>query len=82
MTMKAIVYNKKALPDKLEYSDVEKPVPNDDEVLVKIISVSLNAADYRSLKMGLIPKKKIFGADIAGIVESAGKSIKQFKPGD
>jgi NADPH:quinone reductase-like Zn-dependent oxidoreductase len=80
--MKAIVFNKKALPDKLVYSDVEKPVPDDNEVLVKIIAVSINAADYRSMKMGLIPKKKIFGADIAGRVESAGKNIQQFKPGD
>jgi NADPH:quinone reductase-like Zn-dependent oxidoreductase len=80
--MKAIVYNKKARPDKLVYSDVEKPVPNDDEVLVKIIAVSVNAADYRSMKMGMIPKKEIFGADIAGKVESVGKNIRQFKPGD
>jgi len=80
--MKAIVYNKKTLPDKLVYSDVEKPVPGDDEVLVKIIAVSINAADWRSMKMGLIPKKKIFGADIAGRIESAGKNIRQFKPGD
>lgn len=80
--MKAIVFNKKALPDKLVYIDVEKPVPDDNEVLVKIIAVSINAADYRSMKMGLIPKKKIFGADIAGRVDSAGKNIQQFKPGD
>jgi len=80
--MKAIVFNKKANPDKLVYCDVEKPIPNDNEVLVRIIAVSVNAADYRSMKMGLIPKKKIFGADIAGIVESAGRNIQQFKPGD
>ena len=80
--MKAVVYNKKGLPDKLIYCDVEKPVPNDNEVLIKVITVSANAADYRSIRMGLIPKKKIFGADIAGRVESVGKNIQQFKPGD
>lgn len=80
--MKAIVYNKKALPDKLVCCDIEKPVPSDNEVLVKIRAVSVNAADYRSMKMGLIPKKKIFGADIAGIVASVGKNIQQFKSGD
>ena len=80
--MKAIVYNKKAYPDKLVYSDIEKPVPNDNEVLVKIMAVAVNAADYRSMKMGLIPKKKIFGADIAGRVESVGINIRQFKAGD
>jgi NADPH:quinone reductase-like Zn-dependent oxidoreductase len=82
MKMKAVVYNRKGLPDKLIYCDVEKPVPNDNEILVKIRAVSANAADYRSMKMGLIPKKKIFGADIAGNVEIAGKNIEKFKPGD
>jgi NADPH:quinone reductase-like Zn-dependent oxidoreductase len=57
--MKAVVYNKKGLPDRLIYCDVEKPVPDDNEVLIKVLAVSANAADYRSMKMGLIPKKKI-----------------------
>lgn len=80
--MKAVVYDKKASPEKLVYCDVDKPVPGDREVLIKIKAVSLNAADYRSMKMGIIPKKKIFGADIAGVVESAGKEITSFKAGD
>jgi NADPH:quinone reductase-like Zn-dependent oxidoreductase len=80
--MKAVVYAKKGLPDKLIYRDVEKPVPSDDEVLIKIVAASVNAADYRSMSMGIIPKRRIFGADIAGRVESAGKNILQFKPGD
>jgi len=80
--MKAVVYNKKAKPDKLVYCDTDKPVPNDDEVLIKIHAVSVNAADYRSMKMGMIPARKIFGADISGIVESAGRNVKLFKPGD
>lgn len=80
--MKAIVYNKKGSPDKLIYSDVEKPQPSNIEVLIKIHAVSANAADYRSMKMGIIPKRKIFGADIAGRVEAVGKNIRQFKPGD
>jgi NADPH:quinone reductase-like Zn-dependent oxidoreductase len=80
--MKAVVYNKNSSPDRLTYCDVEKPVPNDNEVLVKIHAVSANAADYRSMKMGIIPKRRIFGADVAGRVESVGKNIRQFKPGD
>jgi NADPH:quinone reductase-like Zn-dependent oxidoreductase len=80
--MKAVIYNKSSSPDKLNYCDINKPVPNDNEVLIKIKAVSLNAADYRSMKMGLIPKKKIFGADISGCVESVGKNITQLKPGD
>jgi len=80
--MKAVLYDKKASPGKLVYCNIDKPVPKDNEVLIKINTVSLNAADYRSMKMGLIPKGKIFGADISGCVESAGKNITQFKPGD
>jgi NADPH:quinone reductase-like Zn-dependent oxidoreductase len=80
--MKAVIYDKKGSPDKLVLSEVEKPVPGDDEVLIRVQAVSLNAADYRSMKMGIIPKKKIFGADVAGIIESAGKNIKEFRPGD
>jgi NADPH:quinone reductase-like Zn-dependent oxidoreductase len=80
--MKAVVYNKKGSPEKLVYSEIDKPVPGDNEVLIKVHAVSLNAADYRSMKMGIIPKRKIFGADIAGIIETAGKNITQFKSGD
>ena len=80
--MKAVVYNRKSFPDKLVFCDINKPVPNDNEVLIKVHAVSLNAADYRSMKMGLIPKRKIFGADIAGQIESVGKNISLFKPGD
>jgi len=80
--MKAVVYNKKGTPDRLIYCDVEKPVPDDNEVLIKVVAVSANAADYRSIRLGLIPKKKIFGADIAGRVEMAGINIRRFKPGD
>ncbi len=80
--MKAIIYYKKGSPEKLVYSEIDKPVPRDNEVLIKVQAVSLNAADYRSMKMGIIPKRKIFGADIAGIIEAAGKNITLFKPGD
>ena len=80
--MKAVVYDKSNSPDVLVFRDVEKPIPNDNEVLVKIYAVSVNAADYRSMKMGIIPKRKIFGADIAGRVEAVGKNINKFTIGD
>jgi NADPH:quinone reductase-like Zn-dependent oxidoreductase len=80
--MKAVVYKKSAKPDRLVYCDVEKPAPKDDEVLVSIRAVSVNAADYRSMKMGMIPSRKIFGADISGVVESTGKNVTLFRPGD
>ena len=80
--MKAVVYDKKGSPDKLIFKNVEKPSPNDNEVLIKIYAASINAADYRSMKMGMIPKKKIFGADVSGKVELVGKNIQKFNPGD
>ena len=80
--MKAVVYDKKSLPEKLIYCDVDKPLPNENELLIKVWAVSLNAADYRSMKMGIIPRRKIFGADIAGSVESVGNNVRRFKPGD
>jgi NADPH:quinone reductase-like Zn-dependent oxidoreductase len=80
--MKAVVYNKSGSPDVLTIHEVEKPVPNDNEVLVRIAAVSINAADYRSMRMGIIPKRRIFGADIASRVEAVGKNINKFAVGD
>jgi NADPH:quinone reductase-like Zn-dependent oxidoreductase len=80
--MKAVIFNRKAPSEKLIYCDVDKPVPDDNEVLIKVHAVAANAADYRSMKMGIIPKRKIFGADISGIIEAAGKNITLFNPGD
>ena len=80
--MKAVVYEKSNSPNSLVLREVEKPIPNDNEVLVKIYAVSVNAGDYRSMKMGIIPKQKIFGSDIAGRVEAVGKHINRFAIGD
>lgn len=79
--MKAVVYEKRSSPNALFLREMEKPIPSDNEVLVKIFAVSVNAADYRSMKMGIIPKRKIFGADIAGRVEAVGKNISRFAIG-
>ena len=80
--IKAVLYNKKGKSEKLSLHQIDKPVPNDNEVLIRVHAVSLNAADYRSMKMGIIPKRKIFGADVAGRIESVGKNTSIFKPGD
>ena len=91
--MKAIVYAKYGPPNVLQLKDVEKPAPEDDEVLIKVHATSLNAADWHLLRgkpflirlMGfgiLKPKNNILGADIAGRVESVGRKVKQFQPGD
>lgn len=90
--MKAIVFEKYGSPDVLEFKEVEKPSPGDNDVLIKVHASSINAADRRLLRAdpfiarlytGIIkPKFKILGADIAGRVEAVGKNIKQFRPGD
>jgi NADPH:quinone reductase-like Zn-dependent oxidoreductase len=80
--MKAVLYDKKGTPEKLSLYEIDKPVPGDNEVLIRVHVVSLNAADYRSMNMGIIPKSKIFGADVAGSIESVGTNTSLFKPGD
>ena len=80
--MKAVVYDKSKRPDALVYREAEKPVPGDNEVLIRVHAAAVNAADSRSMKMSAIPKRKIFGCDIAGVVEIAGKNISRFKAGD
>jgi NADPH:quinone reductase-like Zn-dependent oxidoreductase len=79
--MKAVVFDKRS-PVPLVYCDVEKPVPQAGQVLVKVHAVSINAADYRSMQLGIIPKNRIYGADIAGTVEALGDGVTQFKVGD
>lgn len=91
-TMKAIVYTEYGSPDVIQFKEVEKPVPNDNEVLIKVHAASVNAADWHYLRgtpwlfrlaCGLFKPKNIFlGADVAGRVEAVGKNVMQFQPGD
>ncbi len=90
--MKAIVYTKYGPPDVLKLEEVEKPTPREDEVLIKVHAASINDWDWELLRgkpfvnrllFGLLkPKIKILGVDIAGRVESVGRNVKQFQPGD
>jgi len=93
--VKAVVYTKFGPPDVLELKEVEKPVPKDNEVLIKVHATSVNAIDiiFRSgakMLFGLTklmagfkkPKCKILGFDASGEVESVGKNVKKFKKGD
>jgi NADPH:quinone reductase-like Zn-dependent oxidoreductase len=91
--MKAIVYTKYGSPDVLQLKEIEKPVPKNNEVLVEVKAVSVNAYDWhlltadifpmRLMGVGLFnPKNTILGADIAGQVEAVGRNVKQFQPGD
>lgn len=90
--MKAIVSNQYGSPDTLEYKEVEKPVANENQVLVKIQAASINKGNLILLKgepylarlaFGLRkPKFQIPGGDIAGTVVEVGKNVKQFQLGD
>jgi len=90
--MKAAVYNRYGPPDVVQIKDVEKPVPGDDEVLIKVRAASVNPADWHlvrgkpylfRLTIGLRrPKINRLGADVAGVVEAVGRNVTQFKPGD
>lgn len=79
--MKAIIYDK-SVPGKLELREVEKPAPGKGEVLVRVRAVSINAADYRSMKLGIVPKRHIYGADIAGTVVETGEGVSRLAVGD
>jgi len=91
--MKAIVIEKYGSPDVLQFREVERPTPNDNQVLVRVQAASANPLDWhlmrgepfiaRLMGTGLLkPKSSKVGADVAGRVEAVGKDVTQFKPGD
>lgn len=95
--MKAIVYTKYGPPEVLYFKEVEKPIPKENEVLVKVKATTVTVADVRArsftvptllwiparLALGFRkPKKEILGTELAGEVESVGKKVKKFKVGD
>ena len=90
--MKAFIYERYGPPATLRMGEVDKPAPNADEVLVKVLAVSVNAADWHALRgkplfsratLGwLRPKHQILGVDIAGQVEAVGPNVTRFQPGD
>lgn len=90
--MKAITYSKYGPPDVLQINDVEIPVPNDNEVLIKVRAASVNPLDWHFMRgtpypvrlmTGLLkPKVERLGVDVAGHIEVVGKNVTQFKPGD
>jgi NADPH:quinone reductase-like Zn-dependent oxidoreductase len=89
--MKAVVYTRYGPPDVLRLADLDTPVPGDDQVLVKVHAVSLNASDWEALRGEPLyariggpfrPRHRILGSDIAGRVAAAGRSATMFGPGD
>ncbi len=92
-TMKAVVYRCYGSPEVLEYTDVAKPTPADDEVLVKVVAASVNPLDWHYMRgepylmrlMGVgvgAPADSRMGVDFAGVVDSVGENVTDFKPGD
>ena len=90
--MKAAVYDRYGSPDVLKITEIEKPSPKDGEALIQMKAASVNAYDWHLLRAkpfftrflsGVFkPKNNILGADIAGVIVSAGKGVSRFKPGD
>jgi len=90
--MKAIVYCDYGPPKVLKLVDVEKPVPNDNQLLIKVRAASVNPLDWHfmhgtpyfmRIQAGLRKPKVIrLGVDFSGTVEAVGRNVKRFKPGD
>jgi len=92
--MKAVGFSRYGSADRLELREVPKPVPKDDEVLIRVRASSVNSWDWEFLNgtpfvnrlmFGLLaprPAKQILGADVSGTVESAGARVTRFAPGD
>ncbi len=90
--MKAIVYCDYGVPN-LKFQEIEKPIPEDDQLLVKVRAASVNPLDWhfiegtpyvmRAMGVGFRkPKDTRLGVDFAGTVEAVGKNVTKFKPGD
>ena len=90
--MRAVVHDKYGAPDVLRIQEVERPVPNRNEVLVRIHATTVNRTDcairqakpfiWRYFAGVLRPKRKILGIELAGEVEAVGVAVTQFKVGD
>jgi NADPH:quinone reductase-like Zn-dependent oxidoreductase len=90
--MKAVTYDRYGSFEELKISEIEKPIPKDDEVLISIKANSINKANLLLLqgKPAMIrlfyglkgPKNKTPIGDFSGVIESVGKTVTSFKPGD
>src|SRR5438094_3328341 len=89
--MKAIVYSNYGSPDVVKCKEIEKPVPADNEVLIKVRAASLNPVDGHLMRGPLPlrpmtglrkPRNARLGVDVAGQVEAVGRNVTQFKPGN
>src|SRR5687768_11478257 len=90
--MKAVVYHRFGSPDVLQIRDVEKPIPKDNEVLIRIHAASVNPLDWHFMRctpyLGRVlfgirkPRVPRLGVDVAGVVEAVGRKVTGFQSGD
>lgn len=95
--MKAVVYTQYGPPEVLHLAEARKPIPRDNEVLIRVHASTVSAPDYRCrsftvprsfwlparLALGVLrPRRPILGAELAGEIEAVGKAVTKFKPGD
>jgi NADPH:quinone reductase-like Zn-dependent oxidoreductase len=90
--MQAFVYERYGPPERLRVAEVDPPVPDAGQVLVKVLAASVNAADWHVLRgkplfsratLGLLrPKHQILGVDVAGQVAAVGGGVSRFQAGD
>jgi len=96
--MKAVIYDRYGPPEVLHVAEVEKPMPADDEVLIRVMAAEATKGDcemrkcefavsWLSLPMRLVlgirkPKRRVLGGYFSGVIESVGKEVEEFKPGD
>lgn len=103
--MKAIIYEKYGGPEVLQLKEIEKPIPKDDEVCIKVQATTVNYGDltarnFRNMPLSKFnmplllyypsrlafgffkPRINILGSEFSGVIETIGKDVKRFKPGD
>ncbi len=80
--MKAVIIKEKGSFDNVYVEEVERPAINADEILVKIVAAGVNPVDWKAVLNGYFSIPHILGSDIAGIVETVGADVKNYKRGD